>query len=41
MAAELLAAAAQKDLPVLDERLYMDVFASPAKPTQRCAAPGR
>lgn len=41
MAAELLAAAAQKDLPVLDEKLYMDVFAPPAKPTQRRAAPGR
>lgn len=41
MAAELLAAAAQKDLAQLDEKLYMDVFASPAKPTQRRAAPGR
>lgn len=41
MAAELLAAAAQKDLPVLDEKLYMDVFATPAKPTQRRAAAGR
>jgi type II secretory pathway predicted ATPase ExeA len=35
MAAELLAAAAQKDLPVLDEKLYLDVFAPPAKATQR------
>ena len=41
MAAELLAAAAQKDLSVLDEKLYMDVFAPPAKATQRRAAPGR
>jgi hypothetical protein len=41
MAAELLAAAAQKDLPVLDEKLYMDVFAPPAKPTQRRATSGR
>lgn len=40
MAAELLAAAAQKDLAVLDEKLCMDVFAPPAKPTQRRAAPG-
>ena len=41
MAAELLAAAAQKDLAQLDEKLYMDVFAPPAKTTQRRAAPGR
>ena len=41
MAAELLAAAAQKDLAQLDEKLYMDVFAPPAKVTQRRAAPGR
>ena len=39
MAAELLAAAAQKDVPVLDEKLYLDVFAPPAKTTQR-RAPG-
>ena len=38
MAAELLAAAAQRDLPVLDEKLYMDVFAQPTQPTQRRAA---
>ncbi len=38
MAAELLACAAQKDLPLLDEKLYMDVFAPPAKPTQRRVA---
>ena len=42
MAAELLACAAQKDVAVLDEKLYMDVFAPPAKPTQRrTAAAGR
>lgn len=41
MAAELLAAAAQRDLPLLDEKLYMDVFAQPAQPTQRRNAPAR
>lgn len=41
MAAELLAAAAQNDLAQLDEKLYMDVFAPPAKATQRRTAPGR
>lgn len=30
MAAELLAAAAQRELPQLDEKLYLDVFAQPA-----------
>ena len=38
MAAELLAAAAQRDLPVLDEKLYMDVFAQPAQSTPRRSA---
>ena len=42
MAAELLACAAQKDVSVLDEKLFLDVFAPPAKPTQRrTAAAGR
>ena len=41
MAAELLAAASQKDLPVLDEKLYLDVFAPPAKATQRRSAGAR
>ena len=41
MAAELLAAAAQKDLPVLDEKLYLDVFAPPTKATQRRPAGAR
>lgn len=35
MAAELLAAGAQKDLAVLDEKLYLEVFAPPSKTTQR------
>lgn len=41
MAAELLAAAAQRDLAVLDEKLYMDVFAPPTTPTPRRAAAAR
>lgn len=41
MAAELLAAAVQRDLAVLDEKLYLDVFAQPTQPTQRRAATGR
>uniref|UniRef100_UPI00260A6458 ATP-binding protein n=1 Tax=Ferrovum sp. TaxID=2609467 RepID=UPI00260A6458 len=41
LAAELLAAAAQRDQPVLDEKLYLDVFAQPSLPTQRRAASGR
>ena len=41
MAAELLAAAAQRDLPQLDEKLYMEVFAPPSLPTPRRAAAGR
>ena len=32
LAAELLAAAAQRDLPLLDEKLYLDIFAPPLKP---------
>lgn len=39
MAAELLAAAAQKELPVLDEKLYLDVFAQPDAPTPRRNSP--
>lgn len=39
LAAELLAAAAQRDLPVLDEKLYLDVFVQPdASPQRRSAA---
>jgi general secretion pathway protein A len=35
MAAELLATAAQRDLAVLDEKLYLDVFAQPDTKPQR------
>lgn len=39
MAAELLAAAAQRDLAVFDEKLYLDVFAPPdTKPQRRTGA---
>ncbi len=41
MASELLAAAAQRDLPMLDEKLYMEVFAQPDKPAQRRNAGSR
>jgi len=35
LAAELLAAGAQRDLPQLDEKLYLDVFAQPDTPAQQ------
>ena len=39
MAAELLAAGAQRELPVLDEKLYLDVFAQPdSAPKRRVAS---
>ena len=38
LAAELLAAAAQRDLPQLDEKLYLEVFAQPETPAPRRAA---
>ena len=38
LAAELLAAAAQRDLPQLDEKLYLEVFAQPEPPASRRAA---
>jgi len=41
LAAELLATAAQRDLPQLDEKLYLDVFAQPETPLPRRAAAGR
>jgi len=41
MAAELLATAAQRDLAVLDDKLYLDVFAPAPKPTQRRVAQGK
>ena len=40
MAAELLMAAAQRDLPVLDEKLYLQVFATPATQHPRRTAAG-
>lgn len=41
LAAELLAAAAQRELPVLDEKLYLEIFAQPAATTARRASPKR
>jgi general secretion pathway protein A len=41
MAAELLAVAAQRELPLLDEKLYLEVFAPPERATPRRAASGR
>ena len=41
MAAELLAAAAQRDLPQLDEKLYLEVFAKPEAATPRRTASRR
>lgn len=41
MAAELLAAAAQRELPQLDEKLYFEVFAQPEAPTPRRPAARR
>lgn len=41
MAAELLAAAAQRELPQLDEKLYLEVFAQPEAPAPRRAAARR
>ena len=41
LAAELLTAAAQRDLPQLDEKLYLDVFAQPEVPKPRRVAAGR
>jgi len=41
MAAELLSAAAKKDLSVLDEKLYLEVFAPSPKPAARRAVAGR
>jgi general secretion pathway protein A len=38
MAAELLAAATQRELPQLDEKLYLEVFAQPEAPAPRRAA---
>ncbi len=41
MAAELLAAATQRELPQLDEKLYLEVFAQPEAPAPRRAAARR
>jgi general secretion pathway protein A len=41
MAAELLAAAAQRELPQLDEKLYLEVFAQPEAAAPRRAAARR
>jgi len=41
LAAELLAAAAQRELPQLDEKLYLEVFAPPETPSLRRVAAGR
>ena len=41
MAAELLAAAAQRELPQLDEKLYLEVFAPPAASAPRRTAARR
>jgi type II secretory pathway predicted ATPase ExeA len=41
MAAELLAAAAQRELPQLDEKLYLEVFAQPETPAPRRTAARR
>ena len=41
MAAELLTVAAKRELPQLDEKLYLGVFAPPDTPTTRRAATRR
>lgn len=41
LAAELLAVAAQRELPQLDEKLYLEVFAQPELAAPRRAAPSR
>jgi len=41
MAAELLAVGAQRELPQLDEKLYLDVFAPPDSAPKRRVAPTR
>jgi general secretion pathway protein A len=41
LAAEILAAAAQRDLPILDDKLYLEVFAPPELTAPRRAASGR
>ena len=41
LAAELLAAATQRELPILDEKLYLEIFAQPNAPTPRRASTKR
>jgi type II secretory pathway predicted ATPase ExeA len=41
LAAELLAAATQRELPVLDEKLYLEIFAQPTSPSPRRVAAKR
>lgn len=41
LAAELLAAAAQRELAVLDEKLYLEIFAQPDVPSPRRATAKR
>lgn len=41
LAAELLSVAAQRELPVLDEKLYLEVFAAPERTSPRRTASGR
>ncbi len=41
LAAELLAAGVQRDLSVLDEKLYLEIFAQPNVPSARRGAPKR
>ena len=41
MAAELLTVAAKRELPQLDEKLYLEVFAPPDTPATRRAATRR
>ena len=41
MAAELLAAATQRELPQLDEKLYLEVFAQPEAAAPRRTAARR
>ena len=41
LAAELLAVAAQRELPVLDEKLYLEIFAQPTNPGPRRVAAKR
>jgi hypothetical protein len=38
LAAELLAVAAQRELPLLDEKLYLEVFAPPERASPRRVA---